>query len=70
MLKIKFDPGQRTEIVQICDIFRAKIIDVAPQSVNVEMTGNPNKIKAFLNLVAPYEIIEMARTGAVALKRG
>jgi acetolactate synthase-1/3 small subunit len=70
MLKIKFDLGQRTEIVQICDIFRAKIIDVAPQSVNVEMTGNPNKIKAFLNLVAPYEIIEMARTGAVALKRG
>jgi acetolactate synthase-1/3 small subunit len=70
MLKIKFDPGQRTEIVQICDIFRAKIIDVAPQSVNIEMTGNPNKIKAFLNLVASYEIIELARTGAVALKRG
>ena len=70
MLKIKFDLGQRTEIVQICDIFRAKIIDVAPQSVNIEMTGNPNKIKAFLNLVAPYEIIELARTGAVALKRG
>jgi len=70
MLKIKFDSGQRTEIVQICDIFRAKIIDVAPQSVNIEMTGNPNKIKAFLNLVAPYEIIELARTGAVALKRG
>ena len=70
MLKINFEPNQRTEIVQICDIFRAKIIDVAPQSVNIEMTGNPNKIKAFLNLVAPYEIIELARTGAVALKRG
>ena len=53
MLKIKVSPAQRTEIVQICDIFRAKIIDVATQSVNVEMTGNPNKIKAFLNLVAP-----------------
>lgn len=70
MLKIKFEPNQRTEIVQICDIFRAKIIDVAPKSVNIEMTGNPNKIKAFLNLVEPYEIIEMARTGGVALKRG
>ena len=70
MLKIKFEPSQRTEIVQICDIFRAKIIDVAPKSVNIEMTGNPNKIKAFLNLVEPYEIIEMARTGGVALKRG
>ena len=70
MLKIKFESSQRTEIVQICDIFRAKIIDVAPKSVNIEMTGNPNKIKAFLNLVEPYEIIEMARTGGVALKRG
>ncbi|CAI8305504.1 MAG: acetolactate synthase small subunit [Puniceicoccaceae bacterium MED-G32] len=70
MLKINFEPNQRTEIVQICDIFRAKIIDVAPQSVNIEMTGNPNKIKAFLNLVEPYVIIEMARTGGVALKRG
>ena len=70
MLKIKISPTQRTEIVQICDIFRAKIIDVATKSVNVEMTGNPNKIKAFLNLVAPYGIIEMARTGGLALKRG
>jgi len=70
MLKIKVSPAQRTEIVQICDIFRAKIIDVATQSVNVEMTGNPNKIKAFLNLVAPYGIMEMARTGGLALKRG
>ena len=70
MLKIKVSPAQRTEIVQICDIFRAKIIDVATKSVNVEMTGNPNKIKAFLNLVAPYGILEMARTGGLALKRG
>ncbi len=70
MLKIKVAPSQRTEIVQICEIFRAKIIDVAPHSVNVEMTGNPNKIKAFLNLVEPFGIIEMARTGGLALKRG
>ena len=70
MLKIKLAPSQRTEIVQICEIFRAKIIDVAPNSVNVEMTGNPNKIKAFLNLVEPFGIIEMARTGGLALKRG
>lgn len=70
MLKIKVETSQRTEIVQICDIFRAKVIDVAAQSINVEMTGNPNKIKAFLSLVEPYGVIEMARTGAVALKRG
>jgi acetolactate synthase-1/3 small subunit len=70
MLKLTVEPKQRTEIVQICDIFRAKIIDVSSQSLNIEMTGNSNKIKAFLSLVEPYGITEMARTGGVALKRG
>ena len=56
--------------MQVCDIFRAKIIDVAPESVNIEMTGNGNKVTAFLNLIEPYGIIEMARTGNLALKRG
>lgn len=70
MLKIKASAGQRAEIIQICDIFRAKIIDVAPDSVNIEMTGNANKVTAFLNLIEPYGVIEMARTGNLALKRG
>ncbi|MFO8026717.1 MAG: acetolactate synthase small subunit [Opitutales bacterium] len=70
MIKVKAKPGQRSEIMQICDIFRAKIIDVAPETLNIEMTGNSNKVRAFLNLIAPYEIIEMARTGNLALKRG
>ncbi|MGC6423900.1 MAG: acetolactate synthase small subunit [Lentimonas sp.] len=70
MIKVNASAGQRSEIMQICDIFRAKIIDVAPESVNIEMTGNANKVTAFLNLVEPYDILEMARTGSVALKRG
>ena len=70
MLKVTASAGQRSELMQICDIFRAKIIDVAPGSVNIEMTGNGNKVTAFLNLVEPYGIIEMARTGNLALKRG
>ena len=70
ILKVSASAGQRSEIMQICDIFRAKIIDVAPESLNVEMTGNSNKVKAFLNLVEPYGIVEMARTGNLALKRG
>ena len=70
MLKVSASAGQRSEIMQVCDIFRAKIIDVAPESVNIEMTGNANKVQAFLNLVEPYGIIEMARTGNLALKRG
>jgi acetolactate synthase-1/3 small subunit len=70
MLKVTASAGQRSELMQVCDIFRAKIIDVAPSSVNIEMTGNDNKVSAFLNLIEPYGIIEMARTGNLALKRG
>jgi len=70
ILKVNAPPAQRSEIMQVCDIFRAKIIDVATDSVNIEMTGNANKVQAFLNLIEPYGIIEMARTGNLALKRG
>jgi len=70
MLKVAATAAQRSEIMQVCDIFRAKIIDVAPETLNIEMTGNANKVSAFLNLVVPYGIVEMARTGNVALKRG
>ena len=70
IIKVNAAPNQRSEVMQVCDIFRAKIIDVAPESVNIEMTGNANKVTAFLNLIEPYGIIEMARTGNLALKRG
>ena len=70
MLKVKASAGQRSELMQVCDIFRAKIIDVSTDTVNIEMTGNASKVNAFLNLVQPYGIVEMARTGNLALKRG
>lgn len=70
MVKVNTSAGQRSEVMQVCDIFRAKIIDVAPESLNIEMTGNANKVGAFLNLIEPYGIAEMARTGNLALKRG
>jgi acetolactate synthase-1/3 small subunit len=70
MVKVQAAANKRSEIVQICDIFRAKIIDVGNDSMNVEMTGNANKVTAFLNLIQPYGIEELARTGSVALKRG
>ena len=70
ILKVNAPASQRSEIMQVCDIFRAKIIDVAADSVNIEMTGNSNKVQAFLNLIEPYGIGEMARTGNLALKRG
>lgn len=70
IVKVTSTAGQRSEIMQVCDIFRAKIIDVAQDTLNIEMTGNASKVTAFLNLIEPYGVVEMARTGSVALKRG
>jgi len=70
MLKIQADNHTRSNIIEIADIFRAKIVDVAPDSIIIEVTGNENKIGAFLELITPYGILEMARTGMVALPRG
>lgn len=70
LMRIGADSKTRPEIMQICDIFRAKVIDVTPESLILEVTGNQNKIRAFLDLVAAFGILEMARTGSVALERG
>ena len=69
MLKISANSETRGELVQICDIFRAKIIDVRHDRIIVEMTGDENKLRAFLELIEPFGILELARTGNVAFKR-
>ncbi len=69
MVKISADSKTRTEVVQICDIFRAKVIHISHTGVIVEITGDENKIKAFLDLINPFGIVEIARTGNVALRR-
>lgn len=69
LIKVKANAQTRAEIIQICDIFRAKIVNVAAQEVIVEMTGNKNKVSAFLNLIEPFGIVELARTGQLALTR-
>ncbi len=69
LLKVKADAKTRSEIMQICDIFRAKIVNVAHDSVIIEITGDEGKSSAFLKLVEPFGIIELARTGALAQRR-
>jgi len=69
LTKIKANGKTRSEVIQICDIFRAKIVNVAHEEVIVEMTGNKNKVSAFLALIEPFGIIELARTGQLALTR-
>src|SRR5438270_3402336 len=70
MFKIATDGSTRTEVMQICEIFRAKIVDVTKRSVVVEVTGTCDKIEAFERLVRPFGLIEMARTGEIAISRG
>jgi acetolactate synthase-1/3 small subunit len=69
LAKVKADTKTRSEIMQICDIFRAKIVNVAHDSVIVELTGDEGKTSAFLKLIEAFGIIELARTGALALTR-
>ena len=70
MVKIRANASQRSEIISIADIFRAKIVDVEHESLMVELTGNQSKLEGFLNLLGGYEILELARTGITGLARG
>jgi len=70
LAKIKLDPENRSEVIEIADIFRGNIIDVSRESIIVEVTGNASKLRAFEGLLKPYGIRELVRTGKVALPRG
>lgn len=70
LIKIAADVSTRTEIIQIADIFRARIVDVAPKSITVEVTGDEAKIQAIEKLLRQFGIKEMVRTGKIALVRG
>ena len=69
LAKVKADATTRSEIMQIVSTFRAKIVDVSPESLTVEVTGGQGKADAMLELLSPYEILEVVRTGIVALSR-
>jgi acetolactate synthase-1/3 small subunit len=70
LIKVSADVSARTEIIQIADIFRARIVDVAPKSITVEVTGDEAKIQAIEKLLRQFGIKEMVRTGKIALVRG
>jgi acetolactate synthase-1/3 small subunit len=70
LIKVKTTPQSRSEIMQIVDIFRANIVDVAAESVTVEVTGDEDKINSLLNLLRDFGIKEVARTGRLAMTRG
>ncbi len=69
LIKLKNSPENRSEVMAASEIYRAKIIDYNPQTLVVEVTGEPSKLNAFIEVMKPIGIIEMCRTGAVALER-
>ena len=70
LLKIAANKNDRQEVISVANIFRANIIDVARESLVIELTGNQSKLEAFINMLDGYEILELARTGLTGLSRG
>jgi acetolactate synthase-1/3 small subunit len=70
MIKVGVNNTNRTEIIQLVDVFRARIVDVANDSMIIEITGDGEKIDGFVEVLRPYGIIEMVRTGIVSMMRG
>ena len=70
MIKVKASKETRSDLVNVVNIFRANIVDVTSENVVIEMTGNQSKIDAICEVLSDYEIVEFARTGAIALSRG
>lgn len=70
LIKVASPPGQRSEIRELVDIFRGRIVDVARELVMIEISGPERKIEAFIELMRPFGIVEMARTGLIAMMRG
>jgi acetolactate synthase-1/3 small subunit len=70
MIKVSAGADNRTEIMAIADVFRARIVDMTNSSFIIEITGDEEKIDSFIDVLRPFGIIEMARTGTVSMARG
>jgi acetolactate synthase-1/3 small subunit len=70
LIQVEADPGTRAQIIEIADIFRSKVLDVGVDTLTIESTGSPAKLEALEDLLRPYGVIELARTGRVAIPRG
>ncbi|MCX6149877.1 MAG: acetolactate synthase small subunit [Ignavibacteriales bacterium] len=70
LIAVYYQKGTRAEIIDICNIFRGNVVDVNNKTMTLEITGPPDKVDAAVNVLSPFGIKEMARSGTVALKRG
>ena len=70
LIRVKANVHTRSEIMQIVDIFRAKIVDVSPESIIIEVTGDEDKVDSLQNLLRSFGVLEVMRTGTIAMSRG
>jgi acetolactate synthase I/III small subunit len=70
LIQVKAEPHQRPEIVLLVEMFRGRVVDIGARTVMVEISGQERKIEAFIELMRPFGILELARTGRIALVRG
>ena len=70
IIKVANTPENRNEITAAVEVYRAKIIDYSTDAISIEVTGEPSKVKAFIDVIEPLGILEMCRTGVVAIQRG
>ena len=70
LAKVKTDASTRSQILEISQIFRAKVVDVSPEATILELTGKPSKLDGFVTMLMPYGVMELARTGVTAIGRG
>jgi acetolactate synthase-1/3 small subunit len=70
LVKVKADESSRRDVLQIVDLFRAKVADANPEALTIELSGRPDKLEAMLKMLEPYAIREMVQSGMVALGRG
>jgi acetolactate synthase-1/3 small subunit len=70
LIKVKCDAVSRPQILQLCEVFRARAVDVGPSAVTLEITGTMDKVDGLVEVLRPYGVLEMVRTGAIAMSRG
>ena len=70
LIKVRSTPAQRTEIALLVEMFRGRVVDIGHDNLMIEISGQEGKIEAFIDLMRPYGIVELARTGRIALVRG
>ena len=70
LIKVKTDAATRSQVLEISQIFRAKVVDASPEATILELTGKPVKLDGFVTMLMPYGVMELARTGVTSISRG